>query len=384
MASPIQLCESMVRWLSNADLKKPHWSDQDWEQFQFACRVHGVAPLLHQKLCEVTWLDDSRRAWLESQYRFNAQRVARMQAELQAILVQFAGHDLAVMPLKGSVLTTTLYEDAGLRPMADLDVLIRPADVETATQLLGELGYEPDIAHWKHTEFSRPDNRRVVSTEAEHPDNPRKVELHLHCRETFGGPTVELTGLMWAQATQGDLLGAPAFRPHRAALWLHLLVHHTYHLWQGRARLVQLVDLARLTPQVGADCPKWLEKLDARYTYPSLALLQRYFPMAVDEALLAGQAARLSPSFRRWVAGLDLVNTSYLNPKPGGLYLLKALRFSQGHPREVAQALRFALLPSLEEITLDHPRLARSKAPWLAYFLLPLDWARRLGASGRR
>jgi hypothetical protein len=60
------------------------------------------------------------------------------------------------------------------------------------------------------------------------------------------------------------------------------------------------------------------------------------------------------------------------------LYLFKALKFSEGRPAEVAQALRFAMLPSLEEIALDHPQLAQSKAPWLAYFLLPLDWARRI------
>jgi hypothetical protein len=49
----------------------------------------------------------------------------------------------------------------------------------------------------------------------------------------------------------------------------------------------------------------------------------------------------------------------------------------------VALALRWALLPSLEEIALDHPRLAQSKIPWLAYFLLPLDWARRINIFGR-
>jgi hypothetical protein len=81
------------------------------------------------------------------------------------------------------------------------------------------------------------------------------------------------------------------------------------------------------------------------------------------------------------VSRLDPVNSSYLNPDPVGLYLGKALRFSEGRPPEVLQALRFALLPGLTELALDHPRLAQSKAPWLAYFLLPLDWARRLVGS---
>ena len=72
-----------------------------------------------------------------------------------------------------------------------------------------------------------------------------------------------------------------------------------------------------------------------------------------------------------------MVNTSYLNPQPEGLYLFKALRLTEGRPQEVLQALRFAFLPSLEEIALDHPYLATSKVAWLAYLLLPLDWLKR-------
>jgi hypothetical protein len=60
------------------------------------------------------------------------------------------------------------------------------------------------------------------------------------------------------------------------------------------------------------------------------------------------------------------------------LYVVKAIKFSEGRPAEMLRLLRFALLPGLEEIALDHPRLAQSKAPWLGYFLLPLDWARRV------
>ena len=91
--------------------------------------------------------------------------------------------------------------------------------------------------------------------------------------------------------------------------------------------------------------------------------------------------ARVSASFRRWVDSLNLVNTSHLNPNPAGLYLLKALNFIEGRPGEVARALWFALLPSLAEVALDHPNLAQSKAPWLAYFLLPFDWIKRIAGK---
>ena len=371
------VCNQIAGWLGGPAAQNPHWPPAMWETFQRACRVHGVAPLLHQKLDDAPWLDSSIRGWLAEQYDFNEQRIAKMHGELKQILAAFAQQKIPLMPLKGSILSAGYYDAPGQRPMADLDLLIQARDFETGAHLLRQLGYERDVVHWKHTEFSKPGNRQVVSSTCEHPDNPRKLELHPHCRETFAGPTLDLTELMWGNAIQSDLLGEPAIVPNTEALWLHLLVHATYHLWQGRGRLIHLVDLARVSPHL-TDPQHWLNKVDARFTYPALAMQQRYLPNTLTTDLLAQQKARVSTGFRQWVETLDLVNTSYLNPGQRGLYIIRAIKFSQGRPREVAQAFRFALLPGLEEIALDHPRLAQSKAPWLGYFLLPLDWVKRV------
>jgi len=353
-----------------------------WETFQRVCRVHGITQSLHEKLRGVAWMDDALQSWLEEQYAFNAQRIAKMHNELKEILALFSQNNIRVMPLKGSILSTNFYKNPTWRPMADIDLLIQPEDFATSADLLARLGYERDVVHWKHTEFSKPDNRQIISKTAEHPENPRKLEVHLQCRETFGGPTINLTELMWANSRQGELLGESVIIPNLDVLWLHLVVHSTYHIWQGRSRLIQLIDLAQITPQLNNQF-LFLNSIDARFTYPSLALLKKYFPAAIEDSLLATQRERVSPAFKGWVASLDLVNTSYLNPKPAGPYLLKAFKFTEGRPQEVLQALRFAFWPKLEEIALDHPKLAKSKVPWLGYFLLPLDWTKRL-VSGRK
>lgn len=376
------ICDSIVCWLNQPEPRDFDWSPATWETFQFVCRVHGIALLLHEKLKGAEWIDDTLQSWLTEQYASNAQRIAKMHGELKEILALFAQNNIQLIPLKGSILSANFYKDPACRPMADLDLLIRPEDFEASAELLGQLSYEWDVVHWKHTEFSKPDNRQVISKTCEHPENPRKVEVHLHCRETFGGPTVDLTDLMWANSTPGELLGEPTTIPKLEALWLHLLVHNTYHTWQGKGRLIQLVDLTQITPQLDDPLPL-LNSIDARFTYPSLTLLKKFFPDAVEDSLLAVQQKRISPAFKQWVDSLDLVNTSYLNPNPPGPYLLKALKFSEGRPQEVVQALRFAFWPSLEEIALDHPRLAKSKVPWLGYFLLPLDWTKRL-IAGRK
>lgn len=368
---------TMATWLTEPCPTDPGWAPSQWQMFKKVCRVHGVAPLLHEKLRQAAWLEPDLKAWLAEQYQFNARRLAKMHQELDDILRLFQQNSVPVMPLKGSVLSANVYKNPAWRPMADLDILVRPDDFERSTNLLKQLGYEPEVAHWKHTEFIKPDNRTVVSKTVEHPDNPRGVELHRYCRETFAGPTVDLTGVMWDSAQFGPLRGQSVMLASPELLWLHLVIHATYHAWQGRGRLIHLVDLAYLTPQLGSLQPL-LERVGARFTYPALKLLDKYFPAILEPTILANQQQRTSASFRKWVTALDLVNTSYLNPEPAGLYFFKALRFSEGRPRDVAQALRFAFLPSLEEIALDHPSLATSKMAWLGYFLLPFDWIRRL------
>ena len=371
------ICDTIVQWLTENEPSEPQWSPEMWETFKLVCHVHGVASLLHETLRGSAWISDSLRDWLADQRALNRQRIALMQRELTQVLDLFAANNLPVMPLKGSILAAEFYKDPALRPMADLDLLIKPADQDNAEMLLDSLNYERTLVHWKHIELCKADNHQVVSKLCEHPDNPRKVELHLYCRESFGGPEVDLTETMWANSAKGILLGRPAILPRPEALWLHSLVHCTYHLWQGRGRLISLVDLAKLSPHVRGEHPL-LTTIDARYTYPGLAMLKKYFPPAVDDSLLAAQWERVSPGFRAWTASLDLLNTSYLDARPSQPYFLKALKFAEGRPQEVRQAIRFSFLPKPDEIALDHPKLARSRVPWIAYLLLPLDWARRI------
>lgn len=377
------ICQCLVALVGNQIKSDCTATQQPEPLFQRACQVHGMAACIARSEPFQRWATPSLAAWADQQYALNRRRIEIMQTELGDILRLFAKHDLPLMPMKGAILTAHYYPTIGLRPMADLDLLIRPVDLQRAGCLLKELGYQPEVAHWKHTEFSRPDNRRVVDAESEHPDNPRKLELHVHCRERFGGPTVDLTALMWQDALEKkfDFMGLSVTLPQPEALLLHLLVHATYHFWQGRGRLIQIVDFFMMEQSgelVMETMLDLLHGLDARYSYPALRLWGRYFPSPFNEALLAEQRERVSESFHHWAEGLDLVHSSYLSAKPSGLYSMKALKFSEGRPKEVLQAIRFALLPSLEEIALDHPNLAQSKFPWLAYGLLPLDWLRRL------
>lgn len=61
---------------------------------------------------------------------------------LGRILSAFAQANLEALVLKGGALMHLLYPDPALRPMSDLDLLVRRADVPRAREVLADLGFQ--------------------------------------------------------------------------------------------------------------------------------------------------------------------------------------------------------------------------------------------------
>jgi len=76
--------------------------------------------------------EEYNRAWVHNQFAFNS---------AAKIISCFQQAGIATILLKGSGLILTIYEDAGLRPMADIDVLVRRADASSSICLLESLGW---------------------------------------------------------------------------------------------------------------------------------------------------------------------------------------------------------------------------------------------------
>jgi hypothetical protein len=82
--------------------------------------------------------DMARMAGVERASWVRTQRLIDSAAEALAALTE-RGIDTLVM--KGVALASTAYPRATFRPMRDIDLLVRPVDVPTATRVLATLGY---------------------------------------------------------------------------------------------------------------------------------------------------------------------------------------------------------------------------------------------------
>jgi hypothetical protein len=332
----------IIAWLNQTETVGPNWSDTEWELLKKVARIHGVAAMLHKKI-GAERLPEPIQVWLAQQYDFNQQRITRLQSELQTILARFNSAGIPLIPLKGAVLTAVYYQDPGQRPTADLDLLIRPEDLTHSLNLLTQLGYEIEKRNWKHAILSNPANRAVISFEVEHPDNPRRIDLHLACREMFSGPVIDLTAEMWATATERRLLGERTYLISPEMLWRHLLLHTSSNIWNGVLRLINLIDIITLEKTLPSETTliRWDNEAEVRFNYPARSFCQRYFQRQGRQRLLKHSETAVPPSFQRWLAGQDLVSRSRLHPETKGDYLARLAILYWGRPQNMLAASRF-------------------------------------------
>lgn len=124
----------------------------------------------------------------------NAVRLARAAEILDAA----AAAGVTLLPLKGALLAGAVYPDPGLRPMADLDLAVHPAEQAAAVAALAPLGFSrlfPD----------RPRYRAPFAHDVALTDGTHIVELHHRWLHELGVDAD--TRPLYARAIEIELFG---------------------------------------------------------------------------------------------------------------------------------------------------------------------------------
>jgi hypothetical protein len=353
------------------------WDEHDWEAARWAVQVHGIGPLLDRASegwPDAEMLHPMLRRYLAEQRRLSGQRVARLLDDLAEILRACAQNQIEALPLKGSLLATLYYPEPGLRPMNDLDLLVRPSDEQRMVRLLARLHYQPIARSQKHLLLARPDaHGPVVSFTGEHPDNPRSLDLHTRLAEYFWGIKYDLTEEAWDDSAPGRVAGVAARVLGAVALLHHLAIHASSDALARRLRLLHLADIARVADTL--DQAGWdrivvgaQRRGEQRMVYPALLLTSRYYAV-VPAAVLGELRLGVPPALLQQLDSTGLDQFSFCNVAP--TTPAEKLRwFRPGY--EQARALRHMLLPNPGELGHWYPSLARPA-------LLPFAYARYAG-----
>jgi hypothetical protein len=118
----------------------------DWREIRETFSWRVLFPLLHSVLAGQDWVPEDLQREMKEAYRLQAARNALLFAELDHLFELLANKELSAIVLKGGALAEDVYGNAALRPMTDLDLLIRREDLPPIVDLLVQEGYGVDAA----------------------------------------------------------------------------------------------------------------------------------------------------------------------------------------------------------------------------------------------
>jgi len=118
----------------------------DWQSLPTRAEDNGLAPLVYRHL-QATGLslpEDTHRALLALTLRHRrANHIRRL--TLAEILTALKEEGIEVLVLKGAALANTVYPRPGLRPMRDMDILVKNREALRAQAKLAELGFNARV-----------------------------------------------------------------------------------------------------------------------------------------------------------------------------------------------------------------------------------------------
>jgi hypothetical protein len=304
-----RVTEGLARELATPGQAAPDWSDYEWTIARAVAAMHGISPLL-ARLSRwqgpATWMRflDEQRAHTRARHRRIQQLLLSIDGKAREMCV-------AATALKGAALHQVGLYEAGDRPMADVDLLVRPADVERSAALLMALGFRQSAETWKERIFTPVDDSGSAEF-GEHAANSLKIELHERICEKLPLYLTDISESIFPLRPAAGLNGYPS----NASLMRHLLLHAAGSMAFQSLRILQLHDIALLARRMSdAD---WHDIAGSRppharmwWAYPPLEMTSRYYAATVPMHVVAALKDDCRLVLRALGARKSLVDVSY-------------------------------------------------------------------------
>jgi len=279
-----------------------------WAEMSAQAEAHGLGPLLYTHLQAIGMaLPRVVKRELQGLYlrhRYANQVRTRVLAE---ILTAYQAAGIQAFVLKGAALAHLIYPQPGLRPMRDIDILVKKSEAWPAQHLLADLGFEAPLPAGqtlpgKHlSAASRYIDGLSITVEIHHNLFNEDFPISMAVEDLSGTPlTFSINDLTTCTLGYEDML------------W-HLCQH--FSLMGQPLRLIWVADIAGFAERFAAEID-W-------------ARLERQYPLVLSTLSLLHFITPLSPAL------LEQIPLK-IGPAPPGV----GLEF-QGWPRSSLSAQQF-------------------------------------------
>ncbi len=218
----------------------------DWEQLSAEAERQGLGPLLytHLQAAGAQPPPPVKRTLQGLYLRHRHANRVRAQAMVE-ILTAYRDVGIEPLLLKGAALAHMLYPQPGLRPMSDLDLLVKTNHARQAQQTLVELGYRAPLPS-----AGQLPGKHLLAATRQLEGLTVSVEIH-HNLFNIGTPASLTLDELTASPFPFALNGLTAYTlPHEEMLW-HLCQHLI--LIGQPFRLIWLADIVGLAERFTTD-----------------------------------------------------------------------------------------------------------------------------------
>ena len=216
-----------------------------WRRLVDEALWHGVAPLLYHRLGrgEGPAIPPEPLGRLRDVYLHSLLRNQAILEQLSEILRETTNEGYPVLALKGAYLANCVYEEAALRPMGDIDLLVRPDNLEQIRRRLQILGYR-HAAGTATIDYSRLHHLRPVG-------RPQSVDVEVHhdLAPAWAPFKHDLAGL-WARSVRTRVDDLDLLHPAPDDVLLHLCAHAAFND-ELRLGMAAVCDVDALVGKVG-------------------------------------------------------------------------------------------------------------------------------------
>ena len=270
----------------------------DWTKIVAQAERHGLGPLLYTQLkaADVTPPTPIKRE-LQGLYLRHRQANQIRTRILAEILTTCEAANIQVLVLKGAALAHLIYPQPGLRPMRDIDLLVKKSQAYQAQALLAKLGFEAPLARADHLpdKHLKPATRYcaglLVSVEIHHDLFNAYSPVSSMTIEDLTGPPLEFSLDNRSAYTLG----------YEDMLW-HLCQHVVYHTNVTESiRFIWIADIVGFAERFVAN----IEWRRVQKQYPLILDLLSLFHFATPLSERLRQQASIPTGSARLDVGQD-------------------------------------------------------------------------------
>lgn len=225
----------LARWLGEDSAS----SAESWPGLAHDAGVRGLAGLILDRQNLRRSLPEDCRAELKGHAARAAFQYSHAIRQTAPIIESLDRAGIPVMLLKGAGLLQSVYAHPGLRPMCDIDLLVRAEQAVEAVTVMRSAGCRSGAALVRKDFFPRFHYEVELFIPGPHP-----VRLDLHARpfRPLRWSRIVPDDALWEGAVAVNVHGARAFVPRPELFFIHLAAHAAFH---GCARLLWLHDLVQ-------------------------------------------------------------------------------------------------------------------------------------------